>query len=131
LGGSSTPHVDPAPTQPSSTTTPSPSTESPVAPHGRKGDEDRGASGKKDGPSDGPPQDEGNGKGEGAKQTAAGEESKPSAESDDGVVVTGEVPAAADDAQDDGSPASLLIGLGLLAVLAAGAGLTAWRRSRA
>ena len=124
-GGASTPLGDSTPTQPDSATTPSPSGESSVAPRGQRS----GASGKDDGTSKGRQQNRG--KGQGDNPPAATEAPTTPAETDDGVVVTGEVPSAADDAQDDGSPASLLIGLGLLAVLAAGAGLTAWRRSRA
>lgn len=66
---------------------------------------------------------------EGGSKRPAGIEQPPTAsESDDGVVITGEVPAAVDE-PEKGSAASLLIGLGVLAALAAGAGLTAWRRS--
>ena len=45
------------------------------------------------------------------------------------VQVTGDLPASPD-APDPGSPRALLAGLAVLAALTAGAGVTAWRRSR-
>ena len=48
----------------------------------------------------------------------------------DGVIVSGELPPDSTSAQSPGSPLPTLLGLGALTLLAAGAGVTAWRRSR-
>jgi hypothetical protein len=57
---------------------------------------------------------------------AAGPTSAPTT---DDVVVTGELPKASNEDDSGGSAGRTLVGLGVLAVLAGGAGVTAWRRS--
>jgi hypothetical protein len=49
-------------------------------------------------------------------------------ETDDDVVVTGDLPE--EPASDSGSPVATVTGIGLLALLGAGAGVSAWRRRR-
>ena len=55
-------------------------------------------------------------------------EQNPEADSDDDVVVTGDLPDAAP--PDNGTPVATMTRVGLLALLGAGAGVTAWRRRR-
>jgi hypothetical protein len=55
-------------------------------------------------------------------------EPNPETDSDDDVVVTGDLPDAAP--PDNGTPVATMTGVGLLALLGAGAGVTAWRRRR-